>query len=102
MLQVLPDCLRFTIVCLSHKLEIVRISALKMIKYMLETLGCSLDYGIVFILKAMLMTYPKAEDSKVQEDFDLSKLLKKDITVLEYLFKIKDRKSPSQKPVTEW
>lgn len=73
-----------------------------MIKYMLETLGCSLDYGIVFILKAMLMTYPKAEDSKVQEDFDLSKLLKKDITVLEYLFKIKDRKSPSQKPVTEW
>lgn len=59
----LPDCLRFAIVCLSHRLEIVRISALKMIKYMLETLGCSLDYGMVFILKAMLMTYPTDEQT---------------------------------------
>jgi len=38
--------------------EIVRISALKMVKYILETIGCSLDYGIVFILKSMLQTYP--------------------------------------------
>jgi hypothetical protein len=58
MLQNLPDCLRFSIACLSHKIEIVRISALKMLKYMLETLGCSLDYGMVFILKSMLKTYP--------------------------------------------
>lgn len=54
----LPVCLRFTIACLSHRVEIVRISALKMIKYILETIGCSLDYGIVFILKSMLQTYP--------------------------------------------
>jgi len=39
-------------------MEIVRISALKMLKYILETIGCSLDYGMVFILKAMLKTYP--------------------------------------------
>lgn len=43
MLIILPDCLRFTLACLSHKMEIVRISALKMIKYILETIGCSLD-----------------------------------------------------------
>ena len=61
MLQHLPDCLRFAIACLSHRLEIVRVSALKMLKYMLETLGCSLDYGMVFILKAMLITYPAEE-----------------------------------------
>jgi len=59
MLIHLPECLRFTIACLSHRVEIVRISALKMLKYILETLGCSLDYGMVFILKAMLRTYPE-------------------------------------------
>ena len=58
MLAALPECLRFTLACLSHRYEIVRISALKMIKYILETLGCSLDYGIIFILKAMLNCYP--------------------------------------------
>lgn len=58
MLTNLPEVLRFAIACLSHRLEIVRISALKMLKYILETLGCSLDYGMVFILKAMLKTYP--------------------------------------------
>jgi hypothetical protein len=38
--KVLPEALRFTIACLSHRVEIVRISALKMIKYILETIGC--------------------------------------------------------------
>lgn len=72
MLHYLPDCLRFTIVCLSHRIEIVRISALKMLKYILETIGCSLDYGMVFILKGMLKTYP-VEGQRWQipgEDFD--------------------------------
>jgi len=37
MLNILPDCLRFSIVCLSHKFEIVKISSLKLLKYILET-----------------------------------------------------------------
>ena len=73
-----------------------------MIKYMLETLGCSLDYGMVFILKAMLMTYPTDEQTCSLEDFDLSKLLKQEITVLEYLFKVKDRKQTTARPATQW
>jgi hypothetical protein len=90
MLANLPDCLRFTIACLSHKVEIVRISALKMIKYILEILGCSLDYGMVFILKAMLKTYPESNTKWLSsEDFDLKRLLDIDITIQEYLFKQK-------------
>lgn len=91
----LPDCLRFTIACLSHRVEIVRISALKMLKYILETLGCSLDYGMVFILKAMLRTYP-GEGHKWtcgDEDFDFERLLGVEISIVEYLFKTKTKKS---------
>jgi len=58
MLNILPDCLRFSIVCLSHKFEIVKISSLKLLKYILENQGCSLDIGLVFILKGILKTYP--------------------------------------------
>lgn len=53
LLDILPECLRFTFACLSHKLEIVRISSLKFLKFILEEIGCSLDYGLVFVLKAM-------------------------------------------------
>lgn len=72
MLLNLPFFLRFVIACLSHRLEIVRIAALKILKYVLETLGCSLDYGMVFILKAMLKTYPTESEKWTQghEDFD--------------------------------
>ena len=34
-------------------------SALKVIKFVLETQGCSLDFGMVFILKGMFLTYPR-------------------------------------------
>lgn len=87
MLNILPDCLRFSIVCLSHKYEIVKISSLKLLKYILETQGCSLDIGLVFILKGILKTYPQASKLSTQQDFDLSTLLGKDITITEYLFK---------------
>lgn len=33
-------------------------SALKLLKFVLETQGCSLDFALVFTLKAMLNIYP--------------------------------------------
>lgn len=33
-------------------------SALKLIEFILETQGCSLDLAMVFILKALMKTYP--------------------------------------------
>ena len=44
--------------CMAHKKEIVKVSALKVIEFILETLGCSLDAAIVLILKAIIKTYP--------------------------------------------
>jgi hypothetical protein len=40
-----------------------------MLKYILETLGCSLDYGMVLLLQAMLSCYP-VEGYKQRGDFD--------------------------------
>jgi hypothetical protein len=37
MLANLSQCLRFIIVCLSHRVEIVKMSALKLLKFFLET-----------------------------------------------------------------
>ena len=62
MLRVLPETLRFSIVCLSHRNEIVRMSALKLVRYILETQGCSLDFGLVFILKGMMNSFPVTGD----------------------------------------
>ena len=93
MLVALPECLRFTLACLTHRFEIVRISALKMLKYILETLGCSLDYGMIFILKAMLKCYPSESPSaNTQYDecgFNLKPILDTDTSILEYLFRHK-------------
>ena len=87
MLITLPDCLRFIIACTAHRYEIVRIAALKILRYVLETLGCSLDYGMVFILKAMLKTYPEENERWVwDEDFDLEKLMGKRMSIYEFLF----------------
>ena len=71
-------------------MEIVRISALKMIKCILETIGCSLDQGMIFILKAMFKMYPNESGTcthSVDEDFDLKRLLDREISITEYLFK---------------
>ena len=59
MLRILPQLLRFCILCLTHRREIVKMSALKVIKFVLETQGCSLDFTMVFILKGMFLTFPK-------------------------------------------
>lgn len=59
LLRILPGLLRFCILCLTHRREIVRISALKILKFILETQGCSLDSSMIFILKGMFMTFPK-------------------------------------------
>jgi hypothetical protein len=90
----LHECLRFAIVCLSHKQEIVRISALKLLKFILESIGCQLDYGMVFILKAMLAAYPiNSIRWNTQDEFDLEPLFGKDISIVEYLFKFKRQAS---------
>jgi hypothetical protein len=54
MLRILPKLLSFLVICLSHRREIVQISALKLLKFVLETQGCSLDHGMIFVLKGML------------------------------------------------
>lgn len=59
LVRIMPDLLRFCIVCLASKIELVQISALKILKFIFETQGCSLDYWMVFILKSVLATFPK-------------------------------------------
>ena len=54
-----PQMLRFCILSLTHRRELVRMSALKILKFVLETKGCSLDSQMIFILKGMFMTYPR-------------------------------------------
>lgn len=57
-LRLLPVLLKFVLMCVTHKKEIVRISSMKLLEFILETKGCSLDNSMVFILKAILTTYP--------------------------------------------
>lgn len=59
-LKLLPVLLKFVLMCVTHKKEIVRISSMKLLEFILETKGCSLDSSMVFILKAILTTYPTA------------------------------------------
>lgn len=56
--------LKFLLMCLTHKREIVKLSALKTIEFVLETKGCSLDVAMVFILKTFLKTYPGMQSKK--------------------------------------
>jgi hypothetical protein len=57
-LRLLPVLLKFVLMCVTHKREIVRISSMKLLEFILETKGCSLDSSMVYILKAILATYP--------------------------------------------
>jgi hypothetical protein len=57
-LKLLPVFLKFVLMCITHKKEIVRLSSMKLLEFILETKGCSLDSSMVFILKAILTTYP--------------------------------------------
>ncbi len=58
MLRLLPVILKFVLMCVTHKKEIIRLSSIKLLEFILETKGCSLDSSMVFILKAILATYP--------------------------------------------
>ena len=57
-LRLLPVLLKFVLMCVTHKKEIVRMASMKLLEYILEIKGCSLDASMVFILKAILTTYP--------------------------------------------
>ena len=59
LLRILPPLLRFCLLALTHRKEIVRMSALKVLKFILETQGCSLDASMIYILKGMFLTFPK-------------------------------------------
>lgn len=93
MLIILPDLLRFCIICLAHKKEIVKISALKILKFVFETQGCSLDFSMVLILKSILNTYPKnatntsKADVESDSDFDMQILIGTKKDVYSFLFK---------------
>jgi len=50
----------------------VKLSALKLLEFILETQGCSLDQAMVLILKAILRTYPGIQQS-IQQNKGLSK-----------------------------
>jgi hypothetical protein len=58
LVKILPNFLKFILISMTHKKEIVRMSSLKLIEFVLEIKGCSLDTAMVFILKAILKTYP--------------------------------------------
>lgn len=60
LLRILPQLLRFCILAMTHRKELVRISALKILKFILETQGCSLDTSMIYILKGMFLTFPKS------------------------------------------
>ena len=59
LLRILPQLLRFCLLSLTHRKEIVRMSALKILKFILETQGCSLDASMIYILRGMFSTFPK-------------------------------------------
>lgn len=62
MLANLPVLLKFSLQCLENNptsnKEIVMISALRTIQFVLETQGCSLDSAMIVILKTLFKNYP--------------------------------------------
>jgi hypothetical protein len=58
MIKILPQLLKFVMMCMTHRKEPVRLASLKLLEFILETKGCSLDSAMVFILRAILKTYP--------------------------------------------
>jgi hypothetical protein len=55
----LPLLIKFCLVSMTHKCEIIKISALKLIEFILETQGCSLDSSMLIILRQLLEIFPK-------------------------------------------
>jgi len=62
MVNILPFMLKFTIQCTdnnpAYNREIVMVSALRNIQFILETQGCSLDSAMIVILKSIFKNYP--------------------------------------------
>lgn len=58
MLRLLPVLLKFVLMSITHKKEIVKMASMRLLEFILETKGCSLDSSMVFILKAILNTFP--------------------------------------------
>ena len=62
MIKILPFMLKFTIQCIENNQqcnrEIVIVSALRNIQFILETQGCSLDSAMIVILKSLFKNYP--------------------------------------------
>jgi hypothetical protein len=71
-LKLLPVLLKFVLMCVTHKKEIVRMSSMKLLEFVLETKGCSLDSSMVFILKAILTTYPSFTNPSGQSSVSTS------------------------------
>ena len=42
-------------------------NALKVLKFILETQGCSLDVSMMYILKGMFLTFPKTATTKANQ-----------------------------------
>lgn len=66
--KILPFMLKFSIQCIeynpNYSREVVIISALRNLQFILETQGCSLDSAMIVILKSIIKNYP---DKKRQE-----------------------------------
>lgn len=63
MVKILPFMLKFTIQCIEYNSsqcnrEIIVVSALRNIQFILETQGCSLDSAMIVILKSIFKNYP--------------------------------------------
>ena len=62
MVKILPFMLKFSIQCLENNpqcsKEIIIVSALRNIQFILETQGCSLDSAMIVILKSIFRNYP--------------------------------------------
>lgn len=54
----MPQMLKFVMLTLTYQKEIIKLAALKLLEFILETQGCSLDNSIVTILKVLIKTYP--------------------------------------------
>ena len=71
MVKILPYMLKFTIQCMENNQmfnkEIVIVSALRNIQFILETQGCSLDSAMIVILKSLFKNYPdRIKQEKMQ------------------------------------
>lgn len=95
LLKIIPHLLKFIVKSLKSKKEIVKISALKLLGFMLETQGCSLDHSMVYLLKALMKTYPASGEQASGDKEGLTKSV-------EEFFKLEKRDSKQNEVVTSF